>query len=75
LDRGILITKVTDGSPAQHAGIIMGDIILKTGNVEVDSIEDLLSEIHKRKVGEKVTVAVFRRGFQQFFDVTLSEMP
>jgi S1-C subfamily serine protease len=53
----------------------MGDIILRMGDVEVESIEDLLSEIHKRKVGEKVKVAVFRRGFEQFFDVTLSEMP
>ena len=74
-DRGVLITKVTDGSPAQRAGIIMGDIILKMGNVDVASIEDLLSEIHKRKVGEKVRIAVFRRGFEQFFEVTLREMP
>jgi S1-C subfamily serine protease len=75
VDRGVLITKVTDGSPAQRAGIIMGDIVLKMGNIEVDSIEDLLMEIHKRKVGEKVRIAVFRRGFEQFFDVTLSKMP
>jgi len=75
VDRGVLITKVTDGSPAQRAGIVMGDIVLKMGNIEVDSIEDLLMEIHKRKVGEKVRIAVFRRGFEQFFDVTLSKMP
>ena len=75
VDRGVLITKVTDGSPAQHAGIIMSDIILKMGDVEVGSIEDLLGEIHKRKVGEKVRITVFRRGFEQFFEVTLSKMP
>lgn len=75
VDHGVLITKVTGGSPAQRAGIIMGDIILKIGNVEVESIEDLLMEIHKRKIGEKVRIAVFRRGFEQFFEVTLSEMP
>lgn len=75
VDHGVLITKVTGGSPAQRAGIIMGDIILKIGNVEVESIEDLLMEIHKRKIGERVRIAVFRRGFEQFFEVTLSEMP
>ncbi len=75
LDRGVLVTKVTDGSPAQRAGIIMGDIILKMGDVKVDSIEDLLNEIHKRKVGENVKVSVFRRGFEHFFEVTLSLMP
>jgi S1-C subfamily serine protease len=75
LDHGVLITKVTDSSPAQRAGMIMGDIILRMGNVTIDSIEDLLGEIHGKKVGERVRIAVFRRGFEQFFDVTLSEMP
>jgi serine protease Do len=75
LDHGVLITKVTDGSPAQRAGVIMGDIILKMGSAEVDSIEDLLNEIHKRKVGERVRVTVFRRGFEHLFEVTLSMMP
>lgn len=75
LQQGVLITKVTEGSPAQHAELIMGDIVLQMNNVEIRSIEDLLSEIHKRKVGDKVRIVVFRRGFQQYFDITLSAMP
>jgi S1-C subfamily serine protease len=75
LQQGVLITKVTDGSPAQIAGLIMGDIVLRMNNVEIKSIEDLLSEIHEGKVGDKVRIAVFRTGFQQYFDVTLSAMP
>jgi S1-C subfamily serine protease len=74
LEHGVLVTKVTDGSPAQHAGMIMGDIILKMDRVDIDSIEDLLGEIHKRKVGDQIRITVFRRGFQQYFDVTLSAM-
>jgi S1-C subfamily serine protease len=74
IDHGVLVTKVTDRSPAQRAGMIMGDIILSMGNVKVKSIEDLLNEIHKRKVGEKVKVSVFRRGFEHLFEVTLSRM-
>lgn len=75
LEQGVLITKVTDGSPAQRAGIIMGDTILRIDNTEIESIEDLLRQIHQKKVGEKVNVAVFRRGFEQFFKVTLSSAP
>lgn len=75
LDRGVLITKVADGSPAQRAGIIMGDIILRIDNTEIESIEYLLRQIHERKVGERVNVVVFRRGFEQFFEVALSSMP
>jgi serine protease Do len=74
LEHGVLVTKVTDGSPAQHAGMIMGDIILKMDRADIDSIEDLLGEIHRRKVGDEIRITVFRRGFQQYFDVTLSAM-
>lgn len=75
LEQGVLITKVTDGSPAQQAGIITGDIILRIENADIRSIEDLLRQIHQRKVGEKVNIAVFRRGFEEIFEVTLSGMP
>ena len=72
---GVLITKVSNGSPAQRAGIIMGDIILRIGNLQVENIEDLLGETHKRKVGERVRIIIYRRGFEEHFDVTLSRMP
>ena len=75
LERGVFVTKVNDGSPAQLAGMMMGDIIMRMDKITVDTVEDLLAEIHKRKVGEKVRITVFRRGFEQFFDVTLSKMP
>ena len=75
IDHGVFITKVADGSPAQRAGIIMGDIILRVGNLQVQSIEDLLGEIHSRKVGEEVEIIVYRRGFEEHFDVTLSKLP
>ena len=75
LQHGVLISKVTDGSPAQQAGLIMGDIILRMDNMKIDTIEDLLSNIHNRRVGEKVRITVFRRGFEQCFEVTLSKTP
>jgi serine protease Do len=75
LEHGVLVTKVSDGSPAQQAGILMGDIILQMDRARIDSIEDLLDQIHGRKVGEEVQISVFRKGFQQDFKVTLSAMP
>jgi S1-C subfamily serine protease len=75
IDHGVFITKVADGSPAQRAGIIMGDIILRIENLQVQSIEDRLGKIHSRKVGEKVEIIVYRRGFEEHFDVTLSRLP
>ena len=53
----------------------MGDIMLQIDDANIGSIEDLLMQIHQKKVGEKVRITVFRRGFKQFFEVTLSSMP
>ncbi len=75
IDHGVFITKVADGSPAQRAGLIMGDIILRIGRLQVQSIEDLLHEIHSRKVGERFEIIVYRRGFEEHFMVTLSNLP
>ena len=75
IDRGILVTKVMDGSQAQHAGISTGDIILRMDNVVIYQIEDLLKEIHKRKFGEKVNVTILRKGLKLSFEITLTKIP
>jgi serine protease Do len=75
LDRGVLITKVAERSPAQRAGMIMGDIILRVDETEIESIEGLLRQIHQRKVGDKIRVTIYRRGFEETYDVTLSKTP
>lgn len=73
--RGILVTKIAEESPAEEAGIVAGDIIFRIDDAATNRIEDLLREIHKRKVGERVKVFVIRRGREHFFEVTLSRMP
>lgn len=75
VDSGVLVTKIADDSPADRAGIAAGDIILRMDRGAIYSIEDLLSEIHNRKIGDKVRIAVFRRGREQTFEVILSKMP
>jgi len=75
LDRGVLVTKVADDSPAERAGIVAGDIILRLDRGAIYSIEDLLGEIHNRKIGERVRITVFRRGREQTFEATLREIP
>jgi serine protease Do len=75
VDHGVLVTRVVDGSPADYSGIVNGDIILRLDSAPIYHVEDLLKEIHLRKVGEKIRLAVFRRGKEQSFDVYLSRTP
>jgi serine protease Do len=75
VDRGVLITKVAEDSPAEDAGMADEDIILEIDNVETRRIEDLVKEIHKRKVGDKVRIFALRNNREHFFELKLSETP
>lgn len=75
VDHGVLVTKVAEGSPAEAAGMADGDIILQIGNLETKKIEDLVKEIHNRKIGEIVRIFSLRNGREHFFELMLSEAP
>jgi S1-C subfamily serine protease len=72
---GVLVTRVVDGSPADEAGIAPGDIILAMDDAPITRIEKLLSEIHKREVGEKVDLMVYRNGQKYTIEVILAKAP
>ena len=74
-ERGVLVTKVVEKSPAWQAGIVAGDMILRLDGGAIDSIEDLMSEIHNRRIGDKVRIAVYRKGGEQNLETTLTKMP
>lgn len=75
VNRGVLVTKVAEGSPAEEAGMTGEDIILEIDNAETRRIEDLVKEIHKRKVGDTVRIFALRNGREHFFELKLSEAP
>lgn len=73
LDSGVLVTRVADRSPAESVGLAEGDIIIQLDNVEIQKIDDLVREIHKRKIGAIIRIVAVRNGKQHFFELTLSE--
>jgi serine protease Do len=75
VSKGVVITRIMDGSPADRGGLIVGDIILKLDNTSIPHIEDLSKEIHKRKIGAKMRVTIFRNGRERTLEVTLSQLP
>jgi serine protease Do len=74
-DHGVLVTKVADSSPAEAAGMADGDIILEIDNIKLRRIEDLVAEVHERKVGESVRIFALCNGRERFFKLKLSEAP
>ncbi len=75
VDKGVVVTRIVDGSPAHRGGIMVGDIILKLDNTPVPHIEDLSKEMQKRKIGTKMRVTIFRNGRERTLEVSLSQLP
>lgn len=67
---GVYISAVNEGYPA-HGKIEAGDIIVSFGGVKAETIEELRAELFKHKVGDTVTVEVWRNGKMISVDVTL----
>jgi hypothetical protein len=57
---GMRIDAVTDGRPAQKAGIEGGDVIIKIGDLEVKTIYDYMEGLSKYKKGDSTEVKVKR---------------
>jgi len=75
VEKGALITEVMPDSPAEKAEIERGDIIIGFGDKAINSVEDLVREIQKRKIGEKARVLLLRGGEKWIADVTLEKTP
>ena len=75
VNRGVLVTRIADGSAAEVAGMVEGDIILEISKVETNGIEDLVNEIQRRKIGDVVRILALRNGRERFFELKLSEAP
>jgi len=75
VDKGVLIAEVMPSSPAEEAEIRRGDIIIGFGDKATNSIEDMVKEIQKRKIGEKARVLLLRGDEKWMADVTLGRTP
>jgi len=56
--KGVFVAKVVEDGSADKAGLKDGDVILKIGTKEVNSVASLQEEIGKRRPGDKVSVTV-----------------
>lgn len=58
--KGVLVTGVSEDSPASTVGIKGGDVIVEVAGVSIDDTEDLSRELRKHE--GKVSIVLMRRG-------------
>jgi serine protease Do len=69
------VSRVMPGSPAEKAGVHVGDVITQIDGQKVEGAADVVDYVSGHKVGAKVTVAFLRDGKQGKSQVTLGELP
>jgi S1-C subfamily serine protease len=73
LPAGAAIQTVAENSPAQKAGLQIGDIVTKAGDREITCGDDLIRLIKESHVGDTMTLTVYRKGQTTALTVTIGE--
>jgi serine protease Do len=69
--RGAVVTNVTDGSPAEKAGLKPGDVVLSVDGHAVEDSSDLAHRIATKSPDTKVELGVLHDGSEKTVPVTL----
>lgn len=70
IPEGVYLQEVSEGSPAEKAGLIKGDVIKKFDGTSVTSISDLKNTLLYYKPGEQIEVVYYRADNGQYEEKT-----
>jgi serine protease Do len=70
---GVTVSDVTAGSPAEQAGLKVGDTIVSVDGKPVKNGSELVADIASRKPGSKAAVGYIRNGKKQEATVTVAD--
>lgn len=70
---GITVSSVVAGSPADRAGLKVGDTIFAVDGKQVKNGDELVANIASRKPGDKINLGYFRNGKKEETSVTVAD--
>jgi serine protease Do len=71
---GAMVRQVEPGSPAEKAGLEMGDIITRFEGKTIDKAQDLPRMVGATKPGTRVALTVLRRGASKELNAVVAEL-
>jgi predicted metalloprotease with PDZ domain len=74
-DGGVILARVIPDGPAARAGLRKGDVVARVNSRRVDSPAELQGIVRKSRVGQRVSVEVFREGARRVVPVRLTARP
>ena len=75
VDEGVILRGVQRDGPADRAGMVVGDIVVRLDGRQVANVRQLQEAVRAHKIGDIVEVSFLRGGAEQKASVTLEKMP
>jgi S1-C subfamily serine protease len=70
-----IVLEIEPDSPANKAGLMIGDIIVSLGTEKVARLEDIHSKLHGSAIGKPFAIGFVRGGALQNAEITVAERP
>lgn len=75
VEKGAIVMRVAEGSPAEKSGIREGDILLSADGKEIGGMRELTHKIGKTGVGKKIVLGILRGKKRMEIEAKLEKMP
>ncbi len=69
--QGVYVESLSEGGAAKQAGILPGDIILKVGEVNINTTPQLQEQVGRFRPGDKINITLNRNGKEKVVAVVL----
>lgn len=70
---GLLVSRLTEGGPAEKAGLKVGDVVVGAAGRRVDSINALIDIVQDAKAGDTIRLDIIREKRKMHLDVAVAE--
>jgi len=74
-DKGVLVTRVVENSPAAKAGVKRGDVIAKFAGQDILAADQVTQLVEDRTVGDKIRMDVKRNGQTLSLEIETAQFP
>jgi len=72
---GLIVLTAESGSPADKAGVVIGDILVGLGDARIEQVEDVQAYSDSGVIGKPVQIKFIRGGALKVSTVTIGERP
>ncbi|MFT4580429.1 MAG: Do/DeqQ family serine protease [Gammaproteobacteria bacterium] len=71
--KGAVLVNILEGSPANRAGLLPGDVVTAVNEKIVGNASDLRNQVGLKRIGDTLKLKVFREGLEKSISVTVAE--